>query len=181
MKKHIILAGTAIAAVALCWAICGGTATVDTVPAPAAESAVSAPCAPQAQQSEPSNNNIITEPVTQLETVPVTGSIASPTQNCPQETLVVISEPTPAEETSEEPPTVVPESTSEEESITEQPEKCAPTSVAEVQPQNDMVYVPGFGYLQSEGPGEWSVSENMYENGNKVGIMGLQTAARRQR
>ena len=35
-----------------------------------------------------------------------------------------------------------------------------------------MVYVPGFGWLQSEGPGEWSVSENMYENGNKVGSMG---------
>ena len=64
MKKHIILTGTAIAVVALCWAICGGTATVDTVPAPAAESAVSAPCAPQMR---PSSNIIITEPVTQPE------------------------------------------------------------------------------------------------------------------
>ena len=168
MKKHIILAGTILAAVALCWAICGGTAKVDTVPAPAAESAVSAPCAPQTQ---PSSKNIITEPVTQPETVLVTGSAASPAQNCPQETPVVISELTPTEETNEEPPTVVPNSTSEE-SITNPPEKCAPTSVAEVQPQNGMVYVPGFGYLQSEGPGEWSISENMYENGNKVGIMG---------
>ena len=34
------------------------------------------------------------------------------------------------------------------------------------------VYVPGFGYLKSEGRGEWSVSENMYENGNKVASMG---------
>ena len=63
MKKHIILAGTAIAAVALCWALGGGTAKVDTVPAPTAESAVSAPCAPQTQPSEPSSNIIITEPV----------------------------------------------------------------------------------------------------------------------
>ena len=168
MKKHIILAGTAIATVALCWALCGGTAKVDTVPTPAAESAVSAPCAPQTQ---PSSNIIITEPVTQPETVPVTGSAASPEQNCPQTTPVTIPEPQPTEETSEEPPTVFPESTSEE-SITEPPEKCAPTSVAEVQPQNGMIYVPGFGYLKSEGPGEWSVSESMYENGNKVGIMG---------
>ena len=169
MKKNIILTGTAIAAVALCWAICGGTAKVETVPPLTAESAVSAPCAPQTRSSEPS---IITEPVTQPETVPVTGSAASPAQNWPQETLVVISEPTPAEETNEESPTVVPKSTSEEESITEPPEKCTHTSPAEVQPQNGMVYVPGFGYLQSEGPGEWSVSENMYENGNKVGTMG---------
>ena len=172
MKKLIILTGTILAIVALCWALGGGTATVDTVPTPAAESTVSAPCAPQTRSSEPSSNNIITEPVTQPETVLVTGSAASPAQNCPQETPVVISELTPAEETNKEPPTVVPESTSEEESIIEPPEKCAPTSVAEVQPQDGMVYVPGFGHLQSEGPGEWSVSEGMYENGNKVGIMG---------
>ena len=162
MKKHIILAGTILAAVALCWAICGGTATVDTVPTPAAESAVSAPCAPQ---TRPSSNNIITEPVTQPETVPVTGSAASPEQNCPQTTPVTIPEPQPAEETNEEPTTVVPKSTSEEESIAEPP-------VEEPPVQNGMVYVPGFGYLQSEGPGEWSVSESMYENGNKVGTMG---------
>ena len=172
MQTRRILAGTAIAAVALCWAICGSTATVDTVPAPAAENAVSAPCAPQTRPSEPSSNSIITEPVTQPETVPVTGSVASPAQDCSQTTPVTIPEPQPAEETNEEPTTVVPKSTSEEESITEPPEKYAPTSVAEVQPQNDMVYVPGFGYLKSEGLGEWSVSEDMYENGNKVGIMG---------
>ena len=170
MKKHIILVGTAIAAVALCWAICGGTATVDTVPTPAAESTVSAPCAPQTRSSEPSSNIVITEPVTQPETVEVTGSTASPAQNCPQEMPVIISEPTPTEETNEA-PTVIPESTSEEESITEPPEKCAPTSAVEVEPQGGMVYVPGFGYLKSEGPCEWSVSEDMYENGNKVGIM----------
>ena len=171
MKKRRILVGTALAVVALCWAICGGTAKVDIVPAPAAESAVSAPCAPQTQFIEPSSNNIITEPVTQPETVPVTGSAASPAQNCPQETPVTIAEPQPTKETSEEAPAVVPESTTEE-SITEPPGKCAPTSAVELQPQNGMVYVPGFGYLQSEGPGEWSVSESMYENGNKVGIMG---------
>ena len=172
MKKSIILTGTAITAVALCWALGGGTAKVDTVPAPTAESAVSAPCAPQTQPSEPSNNIDTPEPVTQPETVPVTGSAASPAQNCPQETPVTIAEPQPTKETSEEAPAVVPESTTEEESITTPPEKCAPTSVAEVQPQSGMVYVPGFGYLQSEGPGEWSVSEDMYESGNKVGIMG---------
>ena len=167
MKKRKILAGTAIAAVALCWALGGSTA----VPAPAAECAVSAPCAPQTRPSEPSINIIITEPVTQPETVSVTGSVTSPAQDCPQTTPVVISAPQPTEETNEEPTTVVPKSTSEE-ATAEPPEKCASTSPAEVQPQNGMVYVPGFGYLQSEGPGECSVSESMYENGNKVGIMG---------
>ena len=157
MKKHIILTGTTIVVVALRWAICGGTPAVDTVPAPAAESAVSAPCAPQTRSS---SNIIITEPVTQPETVPVAGSAGSPAQDCPRATRVVVPEPTPAEEPTTELPATIPEPASIEESITK-------TS----QPQDGMVYVPGFGYLQSEGPGEWSVSENMYENGNKVGIM----------
>ena len=149
MKNRRIIAGTVLAASALCWALWGGTANVDTIPAAAAKSAVSAPCAPQMEQSKPINNIVIEEPVTESETVPVAGSIDSPTQECPQETPMVVPASTPAEEpvaksSAEEPP----------------------------QPHDGMVYVPGFGYLQSEGPGEWSVSENMYENGNKVGSMG---------
>ena len=154
MKKHIILAGTILAAVALCWAICGGTATADTVPAPAAESAVSSPCAPQTQPSEPSSNNIITEPVTQPETVPVTGSATSPEVEYPQTTPTSVPASTPAEEPAAELPATISKPTEE-------------TPPA----QNGMVYIPSFGYLQSEGPCEWSVSEDMYENGNKVGIM----------
>ena len=155
MKKHIILAGIAIAAVALCWAICGNEPAVDTVPAPASESAVSAPCAPQTQPSEPSSNIIITEPVTQPEMVPVTGSAVSPEPECPQ----VVPEPKIDETTTVQPkPTEAPP--------TQQPTKEVPPV------QDGMVYVPGFGYLQSEGPGKWSVSEGMYENGNKIGIMG---------
>ena len=149
MKKRRILVGTILAAFALCWAICGGTATVDTVPAPAAESAVSAPCAPQTQPSEPSSNIIITEPVAQPKTAPVAGAVASPEPEYPQTT-----------------PTAVPVSTLAEKPATEQPAEEAPLA------QDGMVYVPGFGCLQSEGPGEWSFSEDMYENGNKVGIMG---------
>ena len=162
MKKHIILTGTILAAVALCWAICGGTDTADTVPTPAAESAVSAPCAPQTQPIEPSSNIVITEPVTQPETVEVTGSAASPTQDCQQEMPVVISEPTSAEESAAELPATISKPAPTEE----------PTAGETPPAQDGMVYVPDFGYLQSEGPGEWSVSENMYENGNKVGIMG---------
>ena len=154
MKKHIIFAGTAIAAVALCWAICGGTAKVDTVPAPAAENAASAPCAPQAQPVELSSNIIITEPVTQPETVPVAGSASSSEVEYPQTTPTSVPASTPAEEPAAELPATISKPT----------EKTPPA-------QDGMVYVPGFGYLKSEGPCEWSVSEDMYENGNKVGIM----------
>jgi len=36
----------------------------------------------------------------------------------------------------------------------------------------DTVYVPGFGWLESQGAGTVTYNEGMYENGNKVGIMG---------
>ena len=150
MKKRRIIAGTVLAATALCWTLWGSTAKVDAVPAAAVKSAVSAPCAPQAQPTEPINNIVIEEPVTESETVPVAGSVASPAQECPQE----------------ETPMIVPTSTPAEEPIAKSPAEETP------QPHDGTIYVPGFGYLQSEGPGEWSVSENMYENGNKVGSMG---------
>ena len=36
----------------------------------------------------------------------------------------------------------------------------------------DMAYVPGFGWMQSEGPNHVGYAEDVYENGNKIGIMG---------
>ena len=36
----------------------------------------------------------------------------------------------------------------------------------------DMVYVPGFGWIESQGPNHVEYAEDMYENGNKIGIMG---------
>lgn len=162
MKKRRIIAGTVLAASALCWAFWGGTAKVDTVPAAAAKSAVSAPCAPQAQPTEPINNIDITEPVAESETVPVAGSVASPAQ----ETPMVIPASTPAEEPIAEQSAAIPKPAPTEELIAE------PSAEETPQPHDGMVYVPGFGWLQSEGLGEWSISENMYENGNKVGLMG---------
>ena len=145
MRTRRILIGTAIAAVALCWTLCGNTPAVDAVPAPAAESAVSVPCAPQTRSSEPSSNIITTEPVTEPETVPVAGSASSSEPECPQ---------------------VAPElETKETKTVQPKPTETPPA-------QDGMIYVPGFGYLKSEGPGEWSVSEDMYENGNKIGIVG---------
>ncbi|MDO4813053.1 MAG: hypothetical protein Q3995_06005 [Eubacteriales bacterium] len=163
MKNRRIIAGTVLAASALCWALWGGTAKVDTVPAAAAESAVSAPCAPRTQPTEPINKIDISEPITESETILVAGSVASPALECPQETPMVVPASTTAEEPIAEQSAAIPEPAPTEEPTMQ------PTAET---PQGDMIYVPGFGYLQSEGPGEWSVSENMYENGNKVGSMG---------
>ena len=34
------------------------------------------------------------------------------------------------------------------------------------------VYVPGFGYITPSGPNDSGTLNDMYENGNKIGIMG---------
>ena len=55
------------------------------------------------------------------------------------------------------------------------PEQAAEPPVAKTTiepPSGDMVYVPGFGWIQSEGPNHVEYAEDMYENGNKIGIMG---------
>ena len=52
----------------------------------------------------------------------------------------------------------------------------APTpapSQAVTEPQPDgTVYVPGFGWMKSQGTGEVIYAKDIYENGNKVGSMG---------
>ena len=50
----------------------------------------------------------------------------------------------------------------------------APTQAGEPQYgdiQNGKIYVPGFGWIDEIGEGQGTVAEDMYENGNKIGIM----------
>ena len=81
-------------------------------------------------------------------------------------------EPTPA-------PTPMPEATPEPTPMSTPkptPEPApAPMPIPVPVPQDvkagDLVYVDGFGWLESQGEGTVIHAENMYENGNKVGIM----------
>ena len=55
------------------------------------------------------------------------------------------------------------------------PEQAAEPPVAQttIEPSSgDMVYVEGFGWIESQGPNHVEYAEDMYENGNKIGIMG---------
>lgn len=47
-----------------------------------------------------------------------------------------------------------------------------PAQTASDSKSGNMVYVPGFGWLESQGEGTVIYNDMMYENGNKVGIMG---------
>lgn len=67
-------------------------------------------------------------------------------------------------------PTAVPTETPAPTPILTPPPMPVPTTPQPVQ-AGDMVYVPGFGWLESQGEGTVIHDENMYENGNKVGSM----------
>ena len=51
------------------------------------------------------------------------------------------------------------------------PEPTPPQTSKELQP-GDKVYVAGFGWVEYEGPNHCEDGTDIYENGNKIGIMG---------
>lgn len=89
----------------------------------------------------------------------------------------MIAEPV-LEETVEEPPASAPKPTAgnqdtpaPEPTDTPEPEPTPEPEAADSSSEN-MVYVPGFGWIESQGPNQVTYAEDMYENGNKIGIMG---------
>ena len=152
MKKLIIV--TMIAAcVALCAAVWPHGNTVET-PVPAAETAVSAKEATVAEIEKPAalaekeKGAVPQQEASQEERPePETESIEMPADS----ELQLSAEQMPAKNS-------VPEQT------LSQPSK-------ELQP-GDKVYVAGFGWVEYEGPNHCEDGTDIYENGNKIGIMG---------
>ena len=77
----------------------------------------------------------------------------------------IVPEPSPAQA----PPESEVQAPSEQDATPQQEPE--PTPVPDSKPDN-MVYVPGFGWIESQGPNHAEYAEDMYENGNKIGIMG---------
>ena len=73
----------------------------------------------------------------------------------------IVPEPSPAQT----PPEREGQTPSEQDATPQQEPEPAPA------PDN-LVYVPGFGWVESQGPNHAEYAEDMYENGNKIGIMG---------
>ncbi len=92
-----------------------------------------------------------------------------PAPEPPQIEVTVTPTPTPIIEQGAEEPAV--EVIISEPEPTPEPAIQVPVTSQTVQ-AGDMVYVPGFGWIESRGEGTVTYDENMRENGNKVGIMG---------
>ena len=163
MKKRIIIAAAFTACLALCAAVWPQTEKVERTPAPSETTAVTTP-RPTLPEAEKPVLPVVTEK---------------------KESEMPEAESAP-EVATEELPIPVPEI--EDEAETEQeyvpPTQTDPTPVQPAQPESapepkandnelaDMVYVPGFGWIESQGPNQVEYAEDMYENGNKIGIMG---------
>lgn len=157
MKKYIITAAVFTACLALCAAVWPQGEVVGETPKPTPATAVNAPEAP------------VTTPKEEAKVLPQAEKEKPelPQPELPSET-VPEPEPTPTEIP------IVPEAqlTPEPEPASESVQDFSPAQPS-IDPQpGNMFYVPGFGWLESQGEGTVIYDDMMYENGNKVGIMG---------
>ena len=159
MKKYIITAAVFTACLALCAAVWPQSEKAEETPAPIQVAAVDTP--------KPTVEDIAVE----TKVTPLT-----------EEKKAEIPQAEPLHEDIPE-SELVPEEMPEIAEVIPTPEaKPSPTptpTVAPTPPQtvtdpqhSDMVYVPGFGWLECQGPGEVIYDESIYENGNKIGVMG---------
>ena len=160
--KKLIMTTVIAACLALCAAVWPQNEVAKETPAPTQTPAV---CAPE---------TTVAELEAEVETVPLAekGNASALQVEAPQE-IPTEPEPTPietpvaqptaelevAQEANHEP---VPESA---------PEPASAPAVIDPHP-GDMVYVPGFGWIESQGPNRVEYAADMYESGNKIGRMG---------
>jgi hypothetical protein len=154
MKKRVITA----AAFAACLALCAAVWPQDQ---PAGETpALPTPAAVIATQPE-------------VPEIPETEEVISPEEEKAEATLPalveeadIVPEPSPAQTP---PASEVPVPPEQDTTPQQEPE---PASASHESTSDNMVYVPGFGWIESQGPNHAEYAEDMYENGNKIGIMG---------
>ena len=153
MKKLIIV--TMIAAcVALCAAVWPHGNVVEKTPVPAAETAVSAKEATVAEIEEPA-----TLAEKEKRTIP---QQEAPQEEQPETKIGPIETPVASE---------LQPSTGQTPTKNSVPEQTPPQPPKELQP-GDKVYVAGFGWEEYEGPNHCEDGTGIYENGNKIGIIG---------
>lgn len=155
--KKLIMVTVITAYLALCAAVWPQTEAVKETPAPTPVPAVNA------------QKTTVVEPKTEVETeLPAEEEKNEiPKQEPPQK-----ASPKPKSTPIETPTTPEVRPTPEPEHVTEPIAEPAPAQIV-IEPQpGDMVYVSGFGWIESQGPNHVEYAEDMYENGNKIGIMG---------
>ena len=157
MENKNIITATFAVCLALCAAVWPQVETVKETPGPSETPVVTAP------------NATVEELETEVETAPPAEKEKT-TILQPEQVEPASPEPEPAP--TETPAAPEAQLTPEQESVTE-PAPETVTNQTAIEPQaGDMAYVEGFGWIESQGPNHVEYAEDMYENGNKIGIMG---------
>lgn len=165
MKKRVIVAAAITACLALCAAVWPQNETIKEIPLPSETPAVTAPEA------------TVEELKTEVETVPSAEKEKAEILQ-PEQTQKAVPEPEPVPTETLTAPEVqpTPEPTPVlEVSYDPAPKQAAepPAAQATIEPPSGvMVYVEGFGWIESQGPNHVEYAEDMYENGNQIGSMG---------
>ena len=165
MKKRINVTAAITACLALCAAVWPQTEKVGETPTLSETAAVIAP-----QPTLPEAEKPVLPVVTEKKETEM-----PETKSAPETTTEEL--PVPAPEIEDEP-------VAEQKSAPPTPTDPTPVQPAQLEPQTapesiandnelaDMVYVSGFGWIQSEDPNHVKYAEEMYENGHKIGTMG---------
>lgn len=153
MKKQIITTAAFAACLALCAAVWPQKQPAEETPALPTPVAVIAtqPEVPEIPEIEEVK---LSEEEKARATLPELGEEAG-----------IVPEPSPAQAS---PASEVPVPPEQDATPQQEPE---PAPEPDSEPDN-MVYVPGFGWIERQGPNHVEYAEDMYENGNKIGIMG---------
>ena len=156
MKKQIAVATAFAACLALCAAVWPQNEPAEETPALHTLPAVIAaqPKAPEITEAE--------------ECIMPEEERADATQPEPVEEVATAPEPEPLPV--QTPPSSEVHNLTERNTTLQQEPEPAPASPDRT--LDDMVYVPGFGWLESQGPNHCKYAADMYENGNKIGSMG---------
>lgn len=157
MKKRIVIAAVFTACLALCAAVWPQAETVEETPAPPQTPAVSAPEPIVAEAKLETEIDLPTEKE----------KVTTPQPELPHE---VTNEPEPAPVETSAAPNARPMSESAH-APEPTPAPDPAQEITDLQP-GDMVYVEGFGWLEYQGPNHCEYGADIYENGNKIGIMG---------
>ena len=163
MKKRIIIAAAFTACLALCAAVWPQTEKVERTPAPSKTANVTTP-----RPTLPDTEELVLPAITEKQE-----SGMPEAESAPEVAAEEMSAPTPEiEKQFEAEQKSAPPMQTEPTPVHPTQSESAPEPKANDNELADMVYVPGFGWIQSEGPNHVEYAEDMYENGNKIGTMG---------
>ena len=163
MKRRFIVTTAITACLALCAAVWPQTEKVEKTPTPSETTAVTT-----LQPTLPEPDELILQVITEKQE-----SEMPETKSAPETTTEEL--PVPAPEIEDEPVAEqksAPPMQTEPAPVHPTQSESAPEPIANDNELADMVYVPGFGWIQSEGPNYVEYAADMYENGNKIGSMG---------